>query len=254
LAVADTFGWNGSPLSWGEIGLRLACTLAATALIGLNRRRAGQAAGLRTLMLVGLAAAIAMLQANLLLPARGKTAESFAVLDLMRMPLGILTGIGFIGAGAIVKRGDVVVGVTTAATLWITTVLGLCFGGGQMVLGGAATVLVLVILHGAKLLEGRLLENRQASLCLTAAADGPTDGEIHDRLEGAGFKIVRWAISYAMPQNAPNEKNAQNEKTLECRLTWRGYPDETLPPPLWNELLRDPRLRALSWAAEKGDP
>ena len=49
----------------------------------------------------------------------GKTPESFVVMDLMRLPLGILTGVGFIGGGAILKKGDLVTGVTTAATLWL---------------------------------------------------------------------------------------------------------------------------------------
>jgi len=54
------------------------------------------------------------------------------VMDLMRLPLGILTGVGFIGGGAIFKKGDLVTGVTTAATLWMVTVIGLCLGGGQL--------------------------------------------------------------------------------------------------------------------------
>ena len=64
----------------------------------------------------------------------GKAPDSFVVLDLMRLPLGILTGVGFIGGG-ILKRGDSIQGVTTAATLWFVTVIGLCFGGGQNELG-----------------------------------------------------------------------------------------------------------------------
>jgi putative Mg2+ transporter-C (MgtC) family protein len=243
--LADLFGWSGASLGWGEVAVRLASTLAASALIGLDRRRAGQAAGLRTLLLVGLAAAVAMLQANLLLPARGKSADSFAVLDLMRMPLGILTGIGFIGAGAIVRRGSVVVGVTTAATLWFTTILGLCFGGGQIALGWVATALALAILYAAKRFERRLREERQATLRLTAAADGPSEAEILARLEASGFRIVRWVVSYA---------RTLDEKSFECGLAWDGLPDETLPPPIWEELQRDPRLRSLGWAAEKGDP
>ena len=51
--------------------------------------------------------------------------------DLMRFPLGILTGVGFIGAGAILRRDDIVVGVTSAATLWYVTVVGLCIGAGH---------------------------------------------------------------------------------------------------------------------------
>jgi putative Mg2+ transporter-C (MgtC) family protein len=117
-----------------EIGIRLLCTAAAGALIGLNRSERGHAAGLRTSLLVSLAACVAMLQVNLLLPLAGKASNSFVMLDPMRLPLGILSGIGFIGAGAIVRRDNFVVDVTTAATIWYLTVIGLCFGGGQIAL------------------------------------------------------------------------------------------------------------------------
>jgi putative Mg2+ transporter-C (MgtC) family protein len=117
-----------------DIAIRLALTMLAGGIAGLNRGARGHAAGFRTTILVCLAASIAMIQANILLPLGGKTAESFSVMDLMRLPLGILTGVGFIGGGTILKRGDLVTGVTTAATLWLVTVIGLCFGGGQLAL------------------------------------------------------------------------------------------------------------------------
>lgn len=65
----------------------------------------------------------------------GKVPGSFAVLDLMRLPLGILTGMGFIGAGAVFRKDGLVSGVTTAAMLWFVTIIGLCFGGGAMWVG-----------------------------------------------------------------------------------------------------------------------
>ncbi len=242
--MTDPVDWLGQPVGWAEIALRLVSTLAACALLGLNRRRAGQAAGLRTVMLVGLAAAVAMLQANVLLPARGKTASSFAVLDLMRMPLGILTGIGFIGAGAIVRRGEAVAGVTTAATLWFATVMGLCFGGGQIVLGWVSAGLALAILAAAKMVEQGVRETRRGSLCLRVAAAGPSDGEIVERLRQAGFRIERWKVSYARPAE---------ERRVACVVTWKGLPNETLPPPLWRELSADSHLEHLSWSAMAGD-
>jgi len=82
-----------------------------------------------------------MIQTNILLSMEGKTSGSFAVMDLMRLPLRILTGVGFIGGGAILKKRDLVTGVTTAATLWLVTVIGLCLGGGQLVLGAVTTLL-----------------------------------------------------------------------------------------------------------------
>lgn len=85
-------------------------------------------------MLVCVAACVAMLQVNLLLSLAGRPSDSFVMNDLMHLPLGILSGMGFIGAGAIVRRDNFVVGVTTAATMWFLPVLGLYFGGGQVIL------------------------------------------------------------------------------------------------------------------------
>jgi putative Mg2+ transporter-C (MgtC) family protein len=111
--------------AWDDLALRLALTLVASALIGLNRGVKGHVAGLRTTMLVCLAASIAMIMANKLLALGGKTTGSFAVTDVMRLPLGILSGMGFIGGGVILRRGDLVTGVTTSATRWTVTVIGL---------------------------------------------------------------------------------------------------------------------------------
>ena len=98
---------DAMPVSPGfaDIGLRLALTVLAGALIGINRQAGGHAAGFRTTILVGLAACLAMIQANLLLPVSGKTPESFAVMDTLRFPLGILTGVGFIGGGRYLGGG-----------------------------------------------------------------------------------------------------------------------------------------------------
>lgn len=80
-----------------------------------------------------------MLQVNLLLPLAGKAPASFVTMDLMRLPLGVLSGMGFIGAGSILRRGSAIVGVTTAATMWVMTVIGLCCGGGQLALGAVGS-------------------------------------------------------------------------------------------------------------------
>ena len=152
--------------TWADIGLRLFLTVLAGGLVGVNRGVRGHAAGLRTTILVALAASVAMIQANILLPVAGKTASSFGVMDLMRMPLGILTGVGFIGAGTILRRGDMITGVTTAATLWIVTVIGLCFGGGQLELGCCATALTVLTLWALVVLDVRIPRDHRALLCL----------------------------------------------------------------------------------------
>lgn len=105
--------------TWPDIIARLILTMIAGAMMGLNRGARGHAAGLRTTILVAIAAAIAMIEANILLTLGGKESSSFAVIDPMRLPLGILTGVGFLGGGAILKKGGSITGLTTAATLWL---------------------------------------------------------------------------------------------------------------------------------------
>jgi putative Mg2+ transporter-C (MgtC) family protein len=150
--------------SWADIALRLVLTMLAGGIIGLDRGVRGHVAGLRTTVLVGLAASVAMIQTNLLLGVEGKTAASFGVMDLMRLPLGILTGVGFIGGGTILRRGDLVTGVTTAATLWAVTVIGLCFGGGQIALGLVATLLAMTTLAAFEWVDRRIPREHRAIL------------------------------------------------------------------------------------------
>jgi putative Mg2+ transporter-C (MgtC) family protein len=177
-------------LNWGEIGLRLALTVLAALLVGYNRSEHGKAAGMVTTLLVSLAASVAMIQVNLLLPLAGRPPDSFVMNDLMRLPLGILTGVGFIGAGAILRRGDIVVGVTTAATLWVMTVIGLCLGGGQIPLGVVATALTLFALWIVKYVETSLQREYHARFSIHVDANGPSEVEIRRRVQASGLSIL----------------------------------------------------------------
>lgn len=160
--------------SWWDIATRIALTLIAGGLIGLDRERGGHAAGFRTTILVALAACLAMVQANLLLSVFGKTPGSFTQMDVLRFPLGILTGVGFIGGGAILRRGDMITGVTTAATLWFITVVGLSFGGGQILTGIVATAIGFIVLSPLKHLDTWLRCEQKATLIISSSdADIP---------------------------------------------------------------------------------
>src|ERR1700692_4086863 len=170
-------------IGWRDIALRLALTVAAGILIGVNRSEHGHAAGLRTTVLVCLAASLSMLEVNLLLPMAGKTSSSFIQLDLMRLPLGILSGMGFIGAGAIVRKDNFVHGLTTAATLWFVTGLGLCFGGGQLVLGAVGMALGILVLEGLKRVENRWRQDRHAMLSVIVGTNGPTEEALTSLLQ-----------------------------------------------------------------------
>jgi putative Mg2+ transporter-C (MgtC) family protein len=188
---------EGMPLSvtWNDIALRLALTVAAGLVLGFNRSEHGKAAGMRTTMLVCIAASVAMIQVNLLLPTAGRPTGSFVMNDLMRLPLGILTGVGFIGGGAILRRGNIVTGVTTAATLWLATVVGLCFGGGQNALGIAATVLGLVALWPLEWIERALKREHSAVISIELDENAPSEGDIRQQIAAAGFSIMSNQIS-----------------------------------------------------------
>jgi putative Mg2+ transporter-C (MgtC) family protein len=228
-------------LGWEEISVRLALTVLAGSLIGFNRGEHGRPAGLRTTLLVCLAASVSMIQTNLLLATAGRPSNSFVMLDLMRLPLGILTGMGFIGGGAILKRGDVVRGVTTAATLWFVTVIGLCFGGGQNALGVVAVAIGMVVLTGLKQLEALLPQDRRATLTLTSSLDGPTAEALRTDLLGRGFHISSSGVSL--------DKD-QGRWTLSFEVHWRSWPTDPLPPALVKDLSELPGVTRLTWSPQ----
>ncbi|GGF59714.1 hypothetical protein GCM10007301_19320 [Azorhizobium oxalatiphilum] len=180
---------------WADIALRLTCAFAASLIIGLDRELHERAAGMRTTILVCLAACFSMICANLLLSQTGKEPGSFVQLDVMRLPLGILTGMGFIGAGAIMRRDDgFVLGVTTAATLWFVTVMGLCFGAGLYLLGGCAFGLAFITLWLLKRVEHHIQHDREARLVVILGREGPSEEELRRLLAHPPFRIRRMAM------------------------------------------------------------
>lgn len=225
-------------LEWSDIAIRLLCTTAAGFLIGFDRGEHGRPAGLRTVMLVALAACVAMLQANLLMPTNGKQADSFVVLDLMRLPLGILSGIGFIGAGAIVRRENMVQGVTTAATLWFVTVLGLCFGGGQILLGLAGLFIGMLVIAGLRQVESRIKQDRQGTLTVVTTPGGPTEEEILANLNAQQYKIVSCALDYAA---------AGEHHEFTCHVSWRATAEDTTAPQIIRTLQNRSGVVRIAW-------
>lgn len=225
-------------LSWTDVALRLALACVVGGAIGFDRGEHGRPAGLRTTLLVCLAAAISMIQANLLMNTAGRPPDSFIMLDLMRLPLGILSGMGFIGAGAILRRDNIVLGVTTAATLWFVTVIGLCFGGGQIGLGVSALLLGWLILAGLKQVESWMHQDRRATLILTAVAQGPSDTIIRGKLAEQGYTVRGWAIDYF---REPDRRKVRYD------VQWRGSIDDCGPPAILDELAHYPGVLRLQW-------
>lgn len=137
--------------------LPLLAAVLAGGMIGFEREWRGRAAGFRTHILVCLASALLMEAAV------SQGAWRFAPLagteivsDPTRMAHGVLTGIGFLCAGVIFRAGFSIHGLTTAASLWVTSAIGLLFGAGLYGLGGVGTALTVVILMLLRLVSLRL--------------------------------------------------------------------------------------------------
>ena len=179
-----------------------------------------------------------MIQVNVLLPIRGKAPDSFVVMDLMRLPLGILSGVGFIGAGAILRKDSRVLGVTTAATLWFVTVVGLCFGGGQLVLGTVALALGLVVLWGLKAVEGMWKQERQANLTVVTGNNGPGEEEITKAVAGAGYRVSSLSVVY--------EAEA-GQREIHYVVKWEARAKDIQPPTFVRELAGREHIFKVAW-------
>lgn len=170
------------------VAIRLGLSFLAAFALGWDREELGHPAGLRTMVLICVSACTAMLLADWLLARNGGPANGVARLDLMRLAQGVLGGIGFIGAGTILKQGSIVRGVTTAATLWLTTVIGLCFGGGAWQIGLAATLVGLVTLQLLRRLE-TVLRRRSYGTVTVAFGPGADLAGLLALLDAMGFRV-----------------------------------------------------------------
>jgi putative Mg2+ transporter-C (MgtC) family protein len=149
----------GSHLNWpAEQMLRLAVAAVAGGLVGLEREVRGRQAGFRTNLLVAVGSALVMIISISF--ANGPwphDANQFTIrIDPARIAYSIMTGIGFLGAGVIVKHGATVHGLTTAAGLWCVAAVGMAAGFGLYTLTGIATVMIVLALWLLDYFEGIL--------------------------------------------------------------------------------------------------
>jgi putative Mg2+ transporter-C (MgtC) family protein len=176
-----------------ELVSRLILAAALGSVIGVERERLSWAAGLRTHMLVCVGSALIMIV----------SAFGFAdvlgaqnvVLDPSRMAAQVVSGIGFLGAGSILMRGEIVRGLTTAASLWSVAAIGLAVGGGMYTASIAATIIILIILAGIKPLERRFItvkQRRQMTLLVDRGA--LTFDSLHEALGAASPRVKQFVM------------------------------------------------------------
>jgi putative Mg2+ transporter-C (MgtC) family protein len=133
-----------------EMLIRLVTAAALGSLIGFERERLLWAAGIRTHMLVCVGSCLIMIVSQY---GFSSVLSQNVVLDPSRVAAQVVSGIGFLGAGAILARGEIVKGLTTAASIWTVAAVGLAVGGGLYLAASASTVIILIILAGIKPLE-----------------------------------------------------------------------------------------------------
>jgi putative Mg2+ transporter-C (MgtC) family protein len=154
-----------------EMVFRLVAALAAGGIIGLERSYRGRAAGFRTHALVCLASSLLMLVTVYEHQWFSTHSLSRVVVDPTRMAQGIMTGIGFLGAGVIVKEGLTVRGLTTAASIWVTAAIGILTGIGFHFAAGLGVVLTLGTLSVFRWIEGRMPTELYANFTVRFARD-----------------------------------------------------------------------------------
>jgi len=220
--------------------LHLGLALLAGALIGFERTYHGRPAGFRTHALVCTASSLLMLltlyQWDLL---AGVPLETVRV-DPTRMAQGIMTGIGFLGAGVIIKEGLTVRGLTTAASIWITAAIGILIGIGFYFPAAVATLLTLGTLSVFRWIEQimpALYYSRLEIQCRRSTA--LPEKELRTLIERLGFSIAN--LSYAQRDDGHRfeytmiirtqrrdgtrllaEALAQHKKVIEYRVTPAG--------------------------------
>jgi putative Mg2+ transporter-C (MgtC) family protein len=183
------------------MAVRLLGAVLVGGVIGFERSFHGRPAGFRTHTLVCLASTVLMLVTVYewqWMPAH--TAETIRM-DPTRMAQGIMTGIGFLGAGVIFKEGLSVRGLTTAASVWITAALGILIGIGFYFPAAVTTLLVLFTLSAFRWIEAKTPTQVHARLDLAFRKDSvKSEANLREELSRHGFTIAQ--LSYRMPENA----------------------------------------------------
>ena len=176
-----------------EVLSRLLMAALLGSVIGFERERLNWAAGLRTHMLVCVGASLMMMVSAF--GFADALTQKNVVLDPSRVAAQVVSGIGFLGAGSILLRGEVVRGLTTAASLWSVAGIGLAVGGGMYTAAFGATIIILIILAGVKPLERRFISvKQQRSIQLLAERGSVSLDSLHRALGMGSIRVKQFIV------------------------------------------------------------
>lgn len=187
-------------LSNTDIFIRLATAAALGSVIGFERERLHWTAGIRTHMLVAVGACLIMIVSSF--GFNDVIAANHIVLDPSRVAAQVVSGIGFLGAGAILARNEIVRGLTTAASIWSVAAIGLAVGGGLYFAAVASTVVILIILAGIKPLEKAYrLHSQSCRIKVEATRGSLTPEVVKNALQIRSARIKRFVATSGKGKN-----------------------------------------------------
>jgi putative Mg2+ transporter-C (MgtC) family protein len=206
-----------------EITIRLFLAAFLGGLIGLEREWNNHAAGFRTHILVCIASTSIMLLS--IYGFSDFVNEANVRLDPSRLAAQVVSGIGFLGAGAIMRNGSNVTGLTTAASIWVVAAIGLCVGAGFYYCAGLSTLLVVLSLLVLNKLEKRMMRNRRNHQVLIKIHDRPGIlGSIATKFGDQDLQIANLQMKSV---EHPPLKN-DSEQVMELRFSIKAKNPEKL--------------------------
>ncbi len=180
-----------------EIILKLLLGTLLGGIIGFERQTHGRAAGFRTQLLVCVACVLIMIISESYY-AKSVVNPEYTRIDPTRIAAGAMTGVGFLGAGVILKTGLSIQGLTTAACIWIVSAIGLAVGAGQYLAGISGFVITFFSLWGLRIMEARMprLTYRYITMITDESGDEKT---VVSLFEKKSFRIVKmdYSIDFA---------------------------------------------------------
>lgn len=182
----------------GILLLHLLGALAVGIVLGYERSYHGRAAGMRTYALVCLASTVMTVINGYPAMWFGGTVHTPGTADPTRVIQGLMTGIGFLGAGVIMKEGFTIRGLSTAASIWMTAAIGIVIGVGFYGAAIAATLLTIGVMSGFRRLETALPHQTTMHLSLVYSRNGaPLAEDLRARMRRHGFEVADWAYHLA---------------------------------------------------------
>jgi putative Mg2+ transporter-C (MgtC) family protein len=204
-----------------EIIFRLVLASILGGFIGLEREVHGREAGVRTYLLVSLGSALIMVVSEyLFFKYEGRIPGEFFRVDPGRIAAQAITGMGFLGAGVILRYKDTIRGLTTAACMWVVSAIGLAIGSGYYLFGSTVSGITLLSLIGLKVFEKKLSKDWYQEMVIVSEDVETQFGRIQEVINKHKFKVINFGLKKDLDRK---------EMTVTYRLRLRAVqPDRNM--------------------------